>query len=73
MMNSLLRVALMGRTLNAYQRAGFETRKLYLKDLALEYDISDERMEQIVDVTGPEEDFDYLLVVLDTLSDEEDR
>jgi hypothetical protein len=63
----------MGRVLNNYQRAGFETRKEYLEDLAEGFDIPYEKIMQIVDITGSDEDFDYLLVALDTISNVEDR
>lgn len=53
--------------MNNYQELGFKSRKAYLLNLALEYDIDEELVLALADVLGPSEDFDGLVSSLQDL------
>ena len=52
-------------TKTVYQEHGHADRAAYLKSLAEEHGMTDEVVNSLADVLGPEEDFDGLVVALE--------
>lgn len=50
---------------NIYQENGYENRKEYLEDLAMNYGVSSEMVFALADMLGPNEDFDGLISELE--------
>jgi len=48
-----------------YQKHGFNSRKEYLKDLALEYEIDEATVFSLASMLGSSEDFDGLINALE--------
>jgi hypothetical protein len=52
-------------SLDRYQEDGFECRADYLRDLAEQHDLRLEDIAEHVDLLGPDEDFDGLVIFLE--------
>lgn len=55
---------------NIYQENGYRNRRHYLETLAEDYGIDVETVLTLASVTGPAEDFDGLIIVLQDYADE---
>lgn len=53
--------------MNIYIEKGYESRKHYLKELALDFDVSKSLVFAAADLLGPTEDFDGLLTMIEDL------
>ena len=51
--------------MNVYQKEGFKNRKEYLKNLALNFGLSEDVVFMTADLLGPDEDFDGLISSLE--------
>jgi len=55
----------MSKEQNVYQKHGYNNRRAYLQDLALEYSINEQVVFFLADMLGPSEDFDGLICALE--------
>ena len=54
---------------NIHQKQGFLSRDDYLKSLALDYDVDEDKVYELASVYGEEEDFDGLVTMLEDYVD----
>ena len=57
--------------MNIYIKKGYESRKHYLQELALDFDVSEDTVFAAAELLGPNEDFDGLLTMIEDLYDVE--
>lgn len=55
--------------IDRYKKAGYETRKDYLNDLAVRYNINPMIISGLAEILGDEEDFDGLISAIEDMDD----
>ena len=54
---------------NRYKKAGYDTRRDYLNDLAVRYNINPMIISGLAEILGDEEDFDGLISAIEDMDD----